>query len=94
MGELFAILAALSWTLAAYGFRHLGTALSPLQLNFWKGLLACAGLLAFIWVSGQWVAIPTDVYAPLLLSGFIGITLGDTFIFSALNRIGERITLS
>lgn len=94
MGELFALLAALSWTLAAYGFRHLGTALSPLQLNFWKGLLACAGLLAFIRVSGQWVEIPPEVLTPLLLSGFIGITLGDTFIFSALNRIGERTTLS
>lgn len=94
MGILFALLAALSWTVAAYGFRHLGGVLSPLQLNFWKGLLACIGLLAIIMATGQWVSIPTELWRPLLLSGFIGITLGDTFIFSALNRIGERTTLS
>lgn len=94
MGEAFALLAALSWTVAAYGFKHLGGTLTPLQLNFWKGLLACAGLAIIIVVTGQWVAIPGELWRPLLLSGFIGITLGDTFIFSALNRIGERTTLS
>jgi len=94
MGELFALLAALSWTVAAYGFRHLGGTLAPLQLNFWKGLLACIGLAVLMAATGQWVAIPDDVWWPLILSGVIGITLGDTFIFSALNRIGERTTLS
>lgn len=94
MGELFALLAALSWTVAAYGFRHLGGQLTPLQLNFWKGVLACIGLAAFIALSGQWIAVPAYVWTPLLLSGLIGIALGDTLLFSALNRIGERTTLT
>lgn len=94
MGELFALLAALSWTVAAYGFRHLGGTLAPLLLNFWKGVLACAGLALIMAVTGQWVTIPLDVWWPLILSGVIGITLGDTFLFTALNRIGERTTLS
>ncbi|PTY36311.1 hypothetical protein BGP77_03100 [Saccharospirillum sp. MSK14-1] len=94
MGELYALLAALSWTTAAYGFRHLGGTLTPLQLNLWKGILACVGLAAFIGVSGQWISLPSAVWLPLLLSGLIGITLGDTLLFSALNRIGERTTLT
>ncbi|WP_108125552.1 DMT family transporter [Saccharospirillum mangrovi] len=94
MGELFALLAALSWTVAAYGFRHLGGQLTPLQLNFWKGVLACFGLAVFIALSGQWIALPARVWTPLLLSGLIGIALGDTLLFSALNRIGERTTLT
>jgi len=75
MGELYALLAALSWTTAAYGFRHLGGTLTPLQLNLWKGILACLGLAAFIAISGQWISLPSAVWLPLLLSGLIGITL-------------------
>lgn len=94
MGELYALLAALSWTTAAYGFRHLGGSLTPLQLNLWKGILACIGLTLIIVLTGQWVALPAGLWWPLLLSGLIGITLGDTLLFSALNRIGERTTLT
>ena len=43
IGEFAALAAALCWAVSARLFRVLGSAFTPLALNFWKGLLS-AGL--------------------------------------------------
>lgn len=89
MGEIAALSTALCWAVAARMFRILGTNFSPLALNFWKGFAAIGILLVITQFALPPVTLTNDAIFWLLLSGVIGIGLGDTFFFQALNKIGD-----
>lgn len=94
-GELAALGAAFLWALSAVIYAHLGQKIQPLALNLSKGVIAIAFIALTLIVQGNYW--PTDMNAIalgcLLLSGVIGIGLGDTFYFEALNHLGARRTL-
>lgn len=93
-GELAALAAACLWAIAAIIFGRLGKVLSPLVLNLAKGAIAIA-LLAITLILGQrWPqGLDTHTVGLLLASGVIGIGIGDTIYFAALNRLGPRRAL-
>ncbi len=88
-GEIAALTTALCWAVAARLFRVLGASFSPLALNFWKGALSIALLLLITQLLLPARVLPDEVYFWLLLSGVIGIGVGDTCFFQALNKIGD-----
>ena len=92
MGVLAGLVAALAWTLASSLWRGLATSLSALQLNGLKNAIACLALLPVL------MRLPWHQEAPglllLLISGGIGISLGDSFYLAALRRLGTRRTLT
>jgi len=88
MGVFAALGTALCWAIAARLFKGTGNAFSPLTMNFWKGLISIAILAAVIAVV-QPSAYETNAVLWLLLSGFIGIGIGDTCFFKALKSIGD-----
>jgi drug/metabolite transporter (DMT)-like permease len=94
-GELAALGAAFLWALSAVIYAHLGQKISPLALNLSKGIIAIAFIALSLLVQGNYW--PTDMNGValvcLLLSGVLGIGLGDTFYFEALNHLGARRTL-
>ncbi len=93
-GEIAALTAAFLWAVSSTVYAALGQRIPPLQLNFSKGLIAIGLLLLTLFLQGQ--AFPVMELLPisfLLLSGVIGIGLGDTAYFSALNQLGARRTL-
>lgn len=99
VGGAAALTAASLWAAATLMFGRLGKQLSPLVLNLVKGVFAlifiAITLVAQSTVSGR-VTLPSQtptatVY--LLLSGGIGIGLGDTAYFSAINTLGVRKAL-
>lgn len=94
-GELAALGAAFLWALSAIIYAHLGQRIPPLILNFSKGVIAIAFIALTLIVQGNYV--PADMNTVslgfLLLSGVLGIGLGDTFYFEALNLLGARRTL-
>ena len=89
MGEIAALSTALCWAVAARMFRILGASFSPLALNFWKGLAAVFILLVITQFILPPVSLDNSAIYWLLFSGVIGIGLGDTFFFQALNKIGD-----
>lgn len=93
-GELAALGAAAAWAVSAVLYRRLGTAIPPLALNLVKGLLAAPllGVLLLAWPEMAAGASASDL-ALLALSGVVGIGVGDTAFFAALNRLGERRTI-
>lgn len=95
MGEFFALAAALSWAISAFLFRAAGTQIPPLILNASKGILAVVALFAWIALTGSaaLASVTMNQWCWLLGSGAIGIGIGDTAFFSALNRLGERTTV-
>jgi len=88
MGVFAALGTALCWAIAARLFRGTGNAFSPLTMNFWKGLISI-GILAAVLVFVQPVSLSTSTIVGLLISGFIGIGIGDTCFFKALQSIGD-----
>lgn len=93
IGELAALTCALFWAIAARLFRILGSSFSPLSLNLWKGLAAIVLLIIAVQFTPHATTLTNQGILLLLISGIIGIGLGDTFFFQAINRIGDSQTL-
>ncbi|MEG3765853.1 DMT family transporter [Alteromonas sp. 14N.309.X.WAT.G.H12] len=89
IGELAALSTALCWAIAARLFRQAGGGFSALCMNFWKGVVTFVllGLVCVFFVPAA--SLPASGYGWLLLSGVIGIGIGDTCFFLALKRIGD-----
>ncbi|MEM6330819.1 MAG: DMT family transporter [Planctomycetota bacterium] len=93
-GELAALAAAAAWAVSTVLFRRLGTAIPPLPLNLCKGALAMPLLGAVLLLSpGARAGAELWGVGLLALSGVVGIGVGDTAFFAALNRLGERRTI-
>ena len=93
-GEMFALLAAFLWAISAVLFERLGKKIRPIEMNLLKGVIAT------ILLGGTLVLLqePMDGLQPmgltvLLISGAIGIGIGDTAFFEALKNLGARRTL-
>jgi drug/metabolite transporter (DMT)-like permease len=94
IGEIAALSAAFLWAAASVVYTHLGVRIPPLQLNFYKGIIAIA--LIIITLMAQQANFSNISLSPTLwlsLSGVLGIGLGDTAYFAALNSLGARRTL-
>jgi len=89
IGEIAALSTALCWAVASRMFQILGKSFSPLALNFWKGLVAAIVLFGVTEFFYPDFTLTQNQVFWLLLSGAIGIGLGDTFFFQALNKIGD-----
>lgn len=93
-GELAALTAACLWAVASVVYSAVGVHVPPRELNLIKGVLALA-MLGLTLLAGR-DAIPSSealALGLLLLSGAIGIGLGDTAYFEALSHLGARRTL-
>ncbi len=89
MGILAALGTALCWAIAARLFRGSGQVFTPLAMNFWKGAISVALLLIITWWVTPSQSVTTETLVWLLVSGVIGIGIGDTFFFKALTSIGD-----
>jgi DME family drug/metabolite transporter len=97
LGVVAALAAALCWTLASGLWRRLPTSLGAGQLNLLKNLVALALQLPLLLVLVGVGAAGSGGTGPvvlLLLSGVVGIALGDSFYLAALRRLGTRRALT
>lgn len=92
-GEIAALLAPLTWSLAVILFRVTGRTVSPIPLNIFKNVLALLlfSITAMVFGQGLVRDEPVWVYLLLLASGVIGIGLADMFFFMTLNRLGAGL---
>jgi drug/metabolite transporter (DMT)-like permease len=90
--DLLALGAAVCWAftsvMSATPASHLGT----FAFTRWRMALVLLMLLPVVMVSGSWHSLSLADCAVLGLSGFIGIFVGDTALFGAMNRLGPRRT--
>lgn len=94
IGETFSLLSAILWALAVIFFRKSGEQVHPLALNMFKDLLALVLFVPTIFLFGVSIVrpVPLSAYTLLLLSGVIGIGVGDTVFFMSLNILGAGLT--
>ena len=93
-GGAAALAAALLWSVASFLFARLGPHIQALEINFLKGILGLILLsIAGLFIGGLSSPIPTQALLILVISGIIGITLGDSAFLQALKHLGARRTL-
>lgn len=89
VGIAAALLSAASWALGSVLFKMLGDRLRPIVLTFAKGVVG-AVLLGVVLGPGGAQGIEGWPLVLLILSGLLGIALGDTFFFMALRNLGAH----
>ncbi|KHT42454.1 DMT family transporter [Vibrio sinaloensis] len=88
--EWLALAAAFLWAVASLlsvtPAQHLGT----FAYSRWR--MGCTSLIlgTMAMVTGGWSTVETSAISAMMLSGVIGIFIGDTALFACLNRMGPR----
>jgi drug/metabolite transporter (DMT)-like permease len=88
--ELAAVGAAACWALTAIISAAPAGHLGALAFNRVRQVSVTVLLAIFVLATGTWQQLDAANIGPLALSGLIGIFLGDTLLFAALNRVGPR----
>jgi drug/metabolite transporter (DMT)-like permease len=96
-GELAALGGAFLWAVAALVYGRVGRVVPPLEMNLLKGVLALGMMAITLLLRGETPASLTGIDPAavgfLLLSGAVGIGLGDTAYFESLKAFGPRRAL-
>lgn len=94
LGEFFSVASALTWALAVILFRRSGETLPAFELNFVKNLIGLALLIptVLIFTGLSFPDYPLSDWLIMLLSGFLGIAVADTWYLKALNLMGASRT--
>ena len=94
LGEIAAISAAVVWASSTLIYKRFSHHLSPLQLNVSKGVIASAIMLLILLIipAGPLPQIALS-WVWLIVSGILGIAIGDSAYFAALRNIGPARTL-
>ena len=93
-GELAALAAAFFWALSSTIWQRVGQQIPAVVLNLLKGAIALFFLSATILILGTSLpAFNPYIFAMLLVSGALGIGLGDTAWFLVLKYLGARRAL-
>jgi len=90
-GELVSLAAALCWAIGLNLFRKDVRLLGARAVNLFKGVFGCTLFLACLLVAGV-PPLEGRAVGLFLLSGVIGLALGDTFLFMALRHLGAHRT--
>ncbi|OQX52769.1 MAG: hypothetical protein B5M53_07880 [Candidatus Cloacimonas sp. 4484_209] len=93
-GEILSLVTAVIWAFAVILFRKSGKAVHPIGLNLFKNLLAFILFIPTILLLRQPLLRHTGLTDSLILvlSGVIGIGIGDTLFFLSLNLIGAGLS--
>ncbi|WP_448380694.1 DMT family transporter [Gloeomargarita sp.] len=93
-GEWAALAAAFLWASMSRIYVRWGKVFPPLLLNWLKGVLALGMFaLTLAWRGEGWPPVGGWPVLGLALSGILGIGVGDTAFFAALNSLGVQRTL-
>lgn len=96
LGELISLGTALCWTITVVSFEFAGKRVGSLSVNFIRlvmGFLLLGILLFFLRESFIPLSMGQTAWSWLLLSGLIGLFIGDMFLFQAFIDVGGRISL-
>jgi drug/metabolite transporter (DMT)-like permease len=88
--EVAALGAALCWAITPLLSTTPSSHLGALAFNRLRQASVAALLALYVFVSGRAQAVETSALIALLISGAVGIFIGDSLLFLTLNRLGPR----
>lgn len=93
LGELSALLTAFLWSGTSLAFSAAAEKIGSLQLNINRMIFAAVFLILTIVIMGYKFDLTVTQYRNLVISGVIGLVIGDTFLFKSYRIIGARISM-
>ncbi|MFN4111150.1 MAG: DMT family transporter [Ignavibacteria bacterium] len=93
LGEFFALITAILWSMTSLFFASAVVRIGSVQLNVTRQLIALFLLTSLIILTGVNFNLKPEQYFYLSLSGIVGLTFGDSFLFLAYREIGARISM-
>ena len=88
--EWLALAAAFLWAIASLMSVKPAQHLGSFAYSRWRMGCTAVILSSMAWFTGGWSTVETELVTPMMLSGLIGIFIGDTALFACLNRMGPR----
>lgn len=93
IGELSALLTAFLWSGTSIAFSSAAEKIGSLQLNINRMILASVFLISTILIMGYDLSLTTSQFSNLVISGLIGLVIGDSFLFKSYQLIGARLSM-
>ncbi len=93
LAYFYAIAASMVFSSASLVFAHFSKKLSSLWMAVFKALVCFVCLLVSVIVMGAWQEIDMSTVLALMLSGMLGLAIGDLFLLQAFARMGAGRTL-
>ncbi|NLY68117.1 MAG: DMT family transporter [Tissierellia bacterium] len=96
IGELAALATAFCWSISGIAFEKAGKKVGSLSVNYIRLILAFIFVSLYSFIKrGLLFPIDANIYNWFFLSisGLIGFTLGDLFLFQAYIEVGTRISM-
>ena len=93
LGDFYAILTALCWSCGVIFFEIAGRVLNSLQISLLKNIVGVLGFISFMILQGN--PFPDFIgqeYFILIISGIIGVAIGDILFLASLRRIGSSLS--
>ena len=91
LGELSALITAFLWSGTSFAFSNAAKRIGSLQLNVNRIILATILLFFIIIIANFNYDLNVEQIKYLALSGFVGLVLGDSFLFKSFQLIGARL---
>lgn len=93
IGEFAALVTAICWSGSSISFAEATRRIGSVTINVLRLWVAAFFFLITILLFQFSLALKFPQLFYLMLSGFIGLTLGDTFLFKAYQCLGARLTM-
>jgi drug/metabolite transporter (DMT)-like permease len=91
IGEIAALATAILWSGTSIAFSEASVRVNTIYVNITRMVLAVICLLVTMLVFNIHVDLSISQVLYLSISGFIGLVVGDTFLFKAYQYIGARL---
>ncbi len=91
IGEICGLLTAVCWSGSSLAFSAATLRVGPIRLNVTRLIFAAALLSVAVVMSGGDIHLSSSQFRNLIVSGIIGLVIGDTFLFKSYEIVGARM---
>ncbi len=92
-GEIAALVTAFFWSMTSIAFSEASKRVGPFYVNVTRMAMALIFLILTLLLMTVKINLSASQIINLGISGFIGLVIGDTFLFKAYKSIGARISM-
>jgi drug/metabolite transporter (DMT)-like permease len=93
LGEISALITAVLWSITSIAFTEASIRVSPMYVNITRMILALSYLIVALLIINVKIDLSLHQIGNLAMSGFVGLVIGDTFLFKAFRCIGARLSM-
>jgi drug/metabolite transporter (DMT)-like permease len=91
IGEIAALATAFCWSITSYAFTNVSRRVGAIQVNIDRMVIASVMLISIVGVFGVSLTLSSGQISNLVISGILGLVLGDSFLFKSFQLIGARL---